>query len=204
MSTINEELKAVMQKGIEQFGGLNAFAKASGVSKVNLSRWMNDCNGATLRSIMPVCNLLDIHISSIDARNSEKNEKICLIKKIIFADKNGIRTEPFVFQKEFLTEAGVAPEHACMMKVNDDAMHPFVSERSYVLMDTSETDLTDKNVYVFNSSGSLHIRRYFRVPVSNESLFRADNTIYPEIRLDGQTAHIEILGRVVMALSFGV
>ena len=113
-----------------------------------------------------------------------------------FNNVSEIATQQMRFNLSTLSNAGVAPSAAACCKVSGDSMDPVLPDGSTVSLDTSDTNITDGEMYAINHGGMLRVKYLYRMPF-NGLRIRSANPDYKDEELSSESvADIRIVGRV--------
>jgi len=100
------------------------------------------------------------------------------------------------FQRSWLSQIGVSPGQAGIIRVRGDSMEPTIRCGSIALIDESRTDAKG-GIFAFVQDGDLRIKRLDR-PDAKVLVVVSDNAAYPpEIRMGHDMNEIRVLGEVV-------
>jgi hypothetical protein len=105
----------------------------------------------------------------------------------------------FGFDPTWLRQLGVSPQHASMIKVTGDSMHPSLADGDDILVDRNDaSERVRDGIYVLRMDGALMVKRLAPNPATRRCSIRSDNPAYPSWE-DCDPADMNIIGRVVWA-----
>jgi phage repressor protein C with HTH and peptisase S24 domain/DNA-binding XRE family transcriptional regulator len=105
--------------------------------------------------------------------------------------------QPQAFQAAWIRQKHLKPKKLAAMNANGHSMEPSIYDGDSLLVDTSQTDVKDGNVYALWYEGGERVKRLFRLPGGGLRI-KSDNPQHDTIELDADhQGHIRIIGRVV-------
>ena len=103
------------------------------------------------------------------------------------------------FKTEWLKRMGVAPEHAALVTVMGDSMHPTLDSGNIMLLDLSDEKLRDGKIYALQVDGGLLIKRV-QLRHNGAVTLKSDNPQYESYGLSAEEAkELRVVGRLVWA-----
>lgn len=105
--------------------------------------------------------------------------------------------EPQAFRLEWLQKKGLQSKNLRCMYAHGDSMEPYIQDGDALLVDLSETEVTDNQVYAIRYGDALKVKRLFR-RFDKSLRIVSDNREHPEEIVQGEDLNnIQILGKVV-------
>lgn len=105
--------------------------------------------------------------------------------------------EPQAFRLEWLQRKGLQSKNLRCLYAHGDSMEPYIQDGDALLIDHSDTDVTDNQVYAIRYGDSLRVKRLFK-RFDNSLRIVSDNREHPEEVVQGDDLNnIQILGKVV-------
>jgi len=102
------------------------------------------------------------------------------------------------FKKNWLLKLG-RPKNFRVMAVQDDSMFPTLHDNDVVLFDIHRTKFRPGAVYAISFNNYIMLRRVHTAP--GETIYKADNNIHPEIRIDSAKNYgiqpVHLIGQVI-------
>jgi phage repressor protein C with HTH and peptisase S24 domain len=104
---------------------------------------------------------------------------------------------PQAFRAEWIRERRLKPNKLAAMTASGNSMEPGICDGDSLLIDTSETSVTDGKVYALWYDGGERVKRLFRLPGGGLRI-KSDNPEHGTIELGPDYGgHVRIIGRVV-------
>ncbi len=114
-------------------------------------------------------------------------------------DRQECVMESLPFKTEWLKRMGVAPEHAALVTVMGDSMHPTLDSGNIMLLDLSDEKLRDGKIYALQVDGGLLIKRV-QLRHNGAVTLKSDNPQYESYGLSAEEAkELRVVGRLVWA-----
>ncbi|MBF0097141.1 MAG: helix-turn-helix transcriptional regulator [Magnetococcales bacterium] len=111
---------------------------------------------------------------------------------------NEVADEQYAFRREWaVSDAGIDPERAAIIRVDGDSMEPTLSRGDVILIDRRHTTFSRDAIYVFQWEEGLFVKRIQR---ANNSCFDviSDNTVYDKKTLTPvDLENLRVIGRVM-------
>lgn len=105
--------------------------------------------------------------------------------------------DQLAFRVRWFRAKGIRPEHCRGLYVHGASMEPALLAGDTVIIDTSQTEIQDDEIYAALYHGELYIKRLFKLPRGGIEL-RSDNPAYREIQIfDADLERLTVLGRKV-------
>ncbi len=167
---------------------LAAIIEASGVSAI----WLLTGKGP----VMP---------GSTTASAEDMNDEFALIPgyNIEVAAGEGVfpseekQTRKLAFRHRWLRYRGLSPENLVLVFARGDSMEPTISNNNTLMIDTTQRDLNDGQIYVIRTDGHLIVKRIQKL-WNKGILLLSDNKEYKEQQVEpGEADDLEVIGRVV-------
>ncbi|MBF0584656.1 MAG: helix-turn-helix transcriptional regulator [Magnetococcales bacterium] len=106
--------------------------------------------------------------------------------------------EQYAFRREWaVSDAGIDPERAAIIRVDGDSMEPTLSRGDVILIDRRDTSFSRDAIYVFHWDDGLFVKRIQR---ANNSCFDviSDNPVYDKKLLTPvELENLRVIGRVM-------
>lgn len=126
---------------------------------------------------------LDVHLSAGGGREQVEIE---LVKE-----------NPQAFRTEWIRQQRLKPGKLAAMRASGESMEPTIHDGDSLLVDTSQTQVTDGKVYALWYDGGERVKRLFRLPGGGLRI-KSDNPGFDSIELPPDSReHVRIIGRVV-------
>lgn len=184
-----------------------------GTDSGNLSRLERDKQGVSKELLAKVLDAFEISLSANGV--TEEHIDTPLLSETNYAiipqysaqaecgdgylnDHVVVRDSDIAFKRSLIRRLGVKPENLFMIHAKGDSMEPYIFEGDIVVFDQSDTNPSDRDVYVIRRpDGKLSIKRLYQ-QLSGAWLIRSDNPVHPEEKVSATTLHeIPIIGRVI-------
>jgi phage repressor protein C with HTH and peptisase S24 domain len=105
--------------------------------------------------------------------------------------------EPQAFRLEWLQKKGLRSKDLRCLYAQGDSMEPYIQDGDAILVDLSDTDIMDNQVYAIRYGDDLRVKRLFK-RFDRSIRITSDNPAHPEEIVSGEDLHnIQILGKVV-------
>lgn len=105
--------------------------------------------------------------------------------------------EPQAFRIEWLQKKGLKAQSLRCLYAQGDSMEPYIQDGDALLVDLSDVDITDNQVYAIRYGDDLRVKRLFK-RFDRSIRITSDNSAHPEEIVSGEDLHnIQILGKVV-------
>lgn len=132
---------------------------------------------------------LDVHLSAGGGRDQVEIELI--------------KDNPQAFRSEWIRLMKLKPNKLAAMRADGRSMEPTVHDGDSLLVDTSQTDVSDGKVYALWYDGGERVKRLFRLPGGGLRI-KSDNPEHGTIELGPDySGHVRIIGRVVHRSGIG-
>jgi phage repressor protein C with HTH and peptisase S24 domain len=126
---------------------------------------------------------LDVHLSAGGGREQVEIELV--------------KDNPQAFRSEWIRLMRLKPNKLAAMRASGDSMEPAIHDGDSLLVDTSQTDVTDGKVFAIWYDGGERVKRLFRLPGGGLRIV-SDNPRFAPIELGAEYAgHVRVIGRVV-------
>lgn len=108
-----------------------------------------------------------------------------------------IELQPQAFRADWIRRERLRPSKLACLTAAGTSMEPTVFHGDSLVVDTSQREVVDGNVYVLWYEGGERVKRLFRIPGGGLRI-KSDNPTYETIELGSDdVGHIRIIGRVV-------
>lgn len=115
--------------------------------------------------------------------------------KVVWEISN--KGEPQAFRLEWLQKKGLQSKNLRCMYAHGDSMEPYIQDGDALLVDLSETEITDNQVYAIRYGDALKVKRLFK-RFDKSLRIVSDNREHPEEIVQGEDLNnIQVLGKVV-------
>lgn len=105
--------------------------------------------------------------------------------------------EPQAFRLEWLQKKGLRSKDLRCLYAHGDSMEPYIQDGDAILVDLSDIDIVDNQVYAIRYGDDLRVKRLFK-RFDRSIRVVSDNPAHPEEIISGEDLHnIQILGKVV-------
>ena len=105
--------------------------------------------------------------------------------------------DQIAFRESFLRDLGAHPLKCSIIWAKGDSMQPTIPDGSILIVDLSQTEISNGCLYVFNVAGDLLVKRARRKLDASIELI-SDNEIYPlETVMKSDLDQLRVIGRVV-------
>jgi phage repressor protein C with HTH and peptisase S24 domain len=126
---------------------------------------------------------LDVHLSAGAGREQVEIELV--------------KDNPQAFRAEWIRLMRLKPNKLAAMRASGESMEPTIHDGDSLLVDTSQTSVSDGKVYALWYDGGERVKRLFRLPGGGLRIV-SDNTKHPPIEVGpDHPEHVRIIGRVV-------
>lgn len=101
------------------------------------------------------------------------------------------------YRTDYIRAEGFYARNLLCLRALGDSMEPSIKSGDTLLIDRSQNQVQDRNVYVLRYGNEIRVKRLYRRPDGGLRIV-SDNPLYPEeIITSADMHHIEIIGRVV-------
>ncbi|MBF0186283.1 MAG: helix-turn-helix transcriptional regulator [Magnetococcales bacterium] len=106
--------------------------------------------------------------------------------------------EQYAFRREWaVSDAGIDPERAAIIRVDGDSMEPTLSRGDVILIDRRETSFSRDAIYVFQWDDGLFVKRIQRATNSCFDVI-SDNPVYDKKTIHpAELDNFRVVGRVM-------
>lgn len=101
------------------------------------------------------------------------------------------------FKRTWLTQIGLNPAKASILRVKGDSMEPTIKSGAIVLVDEQKTKPEKNHIYAFIEDGELRIKRLDVIEGKVLTISSDNKDCPPEVRINADMNRLRILGRVV-------
>jgi len=196
---------------IEKAGGKSAFARFSGISVRNLTRYANENVVPGMKMMEKLAKALKMDVSVLMG-----DERQAVIQDVDVPDQvaipflsvtasagHGARNDAqrgeasFSFPRNRLRELGANSSRVEFIKARGDSMEPTIKDGSIVLVDRSQKEIVGDAIYVLSIGENVLIKRVQRQIDGTLTLISDNSAVYPPIRLSKADAEqLRVHGRV--------
>lgn len=216
---VNPELGAMarrLRELVKKAGGNQCVAELADVPLSTLNTVLagkTDPRLSTLRKLAPalglsVSQLIDEVGRDENTKNRISDDVVLIPMREVCASAGpGIENgdEPISghmqFPAEIVRSWGRNPAKIEAVQVFGDSMLPTIADRQWVLIDRSEKELSDGNVFAFRTQDGLRLKRFQR-SISGAPMLVSDNReLYaPEVLQPSDLEQLRVAGRVFLPL----
>lgn len=213
--SLNERLTLLVSAA----GNPNAFAKLTGLSVSGLKRYL-DGGEPTASKIIQICDSIGFTVQwfltgqgpmrpgdqgepSADAPTIENEFALIPGYNVEVAAGTGAfpteekPTRKLAFRHRWLRYRGLSPDNLVLVFARGDSMEPTISDNNTLMIDTTQRDLHDGQIYVIRTDGHLIVKRIQKL-WNKGILLLSDNKEYREQQVEPSEADdLEVIGRVV-------
>lgn len=105
--------------------------------------------------------------------------------------------DPLAFRRRFFQARRLNPKHLKALYVRGTSMEPTLEDGDTVVIDTSQTQIQDDEIYALLYCGELYVKRLFRMPGGGIEV-RSDNPKHRSWEVTGpDLEHLLVLGKKV-------
>ena len=114
--------------------------------------------------------------------------------------KTEIGTGHYAFNRSWLERRGLQPDNLAVIAVRGDSMEPELYDKDLILLDQTQKEPRDGDMYVVRHSNELFVKRIQKVPGGQLAL-RSTNHFYESIRITpDESTDLEFIGKVVASM----
>lgn len=111
-----------------------------------------------------------------------------------------IGTGHYAFNRSWLERRGLQPDNLAVIAVRGDSMEPELYDKDLILLDQTQKEPRDGDMYVVRHSNELFVKRIQKVPGGQLAL-RSTNHFYESIRITpDESTDLEFIGKVVASM----
>lgn len=108
-----------------------------------------------------------------------------------------VKHQPQAFRADWIRRERLKPNKLASMNAQGDSMEPVIFHDDALIVDTSQTAVSDGKVYAIWYEGGERVKRLYRLPGGGLRI-KSDNPAYDPIELRGEDADlVRVIGRVV-------
>ena len=104
---------------------------------------------------------------------------------------------PLVLTNGWLSRFGLEPKNLGIVEANNDSMAPDIRKGDSVVVDTSNAEVRDGNIYVIRYRHELSIKRLFTRYDGALIIRSENNSKYPEEVVPQEYLNVQVIGHVV-------
>lgn len=109
-----------------------------------------------------------------------------------------LKSQPLAFRADWIRKKRLNPSKLASMQVVGDSMEDRLHDGDAIVIDTSQTEVSDGNVYALWYDGGERVKRLYRRPGGGLIIHSDNESKYPQLTLTPDEAnHVRIIGRVV-------
>lgn len=148
----------------------------------------------------------EMHDDQAGSKASELEEEFALVPGYniqvsaghgAFPDAFETPTRKLAFRHKWLRFRGLHVKDLVLVFAKGDSMEPTISDNNTLMVDTSQRDLQDGNIYVIRTDGHLIVKRVQQL-LNRNVLFISDNKSYEKMEItQEELASLDIIGKVV-------
>lgn len=199
-------------------GGKKELAKMAGLSESQLHRIVSGDSAAKIENIVAIAKAANVSLlwlatgegamgdDQAGSETSELEEEFALVPGYniqvsaghgAFPDAFETPTRKLAFRHKWLRFRGLHVKDLVLVFARGDSMEPTISDNNTLMVDTSQRDLQDGNIYVIRTDGHLIVKRVQQL-LNKNVLFISDNKSYKEMEItQAELANLDIIGKVV-------
>jgi len=114
--------------------------------------------------------------------------------------ETAIGTGHYAFNRSWLDRRGLQTDHLAVIAVRGDSMEPELYDQDLILLDRSQKEPRDGDMYVVRYSGELFVKRIQKI-LGGQIAMRSTNSYYESIRIKPEeTNDLEFIGKVVASM----
>jgi transcriptional regulator with XRE-family HTH domain len=180
MKNMEQLLLFAIEEGKRQHGSASGLSRASGVSPANISRWASGKQSPRISEYSAILEAVHAQIVYPDKDLVEYE----LIPKTTARAGAGssflTEDEPdglYAFRKDFLANLRIS-KNAVLLDVMGDSMEPTLRHGDTILVDKSDIEVHDGQIYLIGFQEQLLVKRLFRDV--GGIVLKSDNQAYRE------------------------
>ncbi|WP_417595041.1 XRE family transcriptional regulator [Oceanospirillum sp.] len=201
-------------------GGKKELAKMAGLSESQLHRIVSGDSVAKIETIVAIAKAANVSLQWLatgegrmvlgddqaGSEASELEEEFALVPGYNVQVSAGHGALPDAFEKptrklafrhKWLRFRGLRVKDLVLVFAKGDSMEPTISDNNTLMVDTSQRDLQDGNIYVIRTDGHLIVKRVQQL-LNRNVLFISDNKSYEKMEItQAELASLDIIGKVV-------
>jgi phage repressor protein C with HTH and peptisase S24 domain len=203
MNDLREAIKSAIPS---RYSNLNAFAKAAGVDRGNLHKFLEEDKSMNISTFLKIFPKVGWSLS----KHPEVSETSCdseyafvpMVEAVASAgggslESSGEVSREIVFRRTWLNGRVTGVNNLRAWKVAGDSMEPVIAEGGIVLIDEGITKPERGKIYVARVRGELFIKEYQGRDVGKDVWISRNQNYRPmEIDLEGHEDY-KVIGRVV-------
>lgn len=177
----------VIRYGIQMYGSAAELSRVSGVSRANISRWLQGVPPRT-SDVEPIMNLLKMRLAMPTDIEGEPiaYEFVPKIEALAGAGSSLVTSDEtealYAFRRDFFQRERINPKNCVMLDVFGDSMVPVLNNGDMILIDKSDTDIVTGRIYLVTLCGELLIKRVLRS--AKGFLLHSENPSYPDVPVE--------------------
>ena len=180
IEAVLEEIRTIWKDRFK--GNFTDAAAFFGVPYGTFHSWMTrEGRTPTMRALAPALKALNVTIHMPDGDLADYR----LIKKVVAKAGAGSSLETsdevdglYAFRSDFFEKGNLSASSCILLDVSGDSMRPTLQNGDLILVDTSETQVTDGKIFLLTFKEELLVKRVFHT--SDGILLRSDNRDFPE------------------------
>jgi len=186
-------------------------------SFTTIQKWESGISEPSISTVHKLCDLYKVEINEIIYRDLSKatDENIICnnhneykmfpvsISAGCLEDIDAIDTYDIVTIADEIMGKYAGRKGIILLKVNGESMNNVIPDGSYIVVDTSKTnvtDISDRDIVVFSENGSYSVKRYVNDIANERFLFKPDSTddtfTAIEVKYEN-SSDLRLIGKVV-------
>lgn len=181
MERMEQLLLFAIEEGKRQYGNAAELARASKISPANISRWAAGKQSPRISEYAAILKAVHAQIVYPGQQVAEY-ELIPKTSALAGAGSSFVtEDEPeglFAFRKDFLGTMRIS-KNSVLLDVLGDSMEPTLRNGDTILIDRSDTQINEGQIYLVSFQQQLLIKRIFRA-VAGGLVLKSDNKFFPD------------------------
>ena len=193
----SDQVYEVILQAVERYGTRYKLSKATGVSQINLKRWVEGGNPGT-SDVAPIMNIMGARIVMPDEQELDYDYVPKHAAKAgagSSLETSGATEGYYAFRKDWMAANGIHASSAVLLDVMGDSMEPLFQDGDTLLVDKSDREIRDGKIYLITLGEELRVKRIFKGLTG--LILRSENKLYPDVAVEGPDLETFIIhGRV--------
>lgn len=213
---ISERLReAINSKGMN----LKEFSSKSGLNYRTLQHYLSGQRSISTEFATQLCEQFGVsatwlltgygpmHLNDVQNAHTNTPEFVSIQRFDVSASAGGgslveaeIGTGHYAFNRSWLQRRGLTPNNLSVIAVRGDSMEPELYDQDLILLDRSQTQPRDGDMYVVRYSDELFVKRVQTLPLKRLGL-KSTNRFYDTIEIKPDEAtDLKFIGKVVASM----